>query len=88
VEWERRDADVARLTELLGPDLAASVTDAETHHGDGPRTPLAGEVMSIRAVFAGPGPLAEREVGDAAEHSASQERGQAFAGYLVELRAR
>ena len=50
--------------------------------------PLAGEVTRIRAVFARRGTttsFAERDVGDAAEYSAAQARGQDFAGYLVDL---
>jgi hypothetical protein len=90
VEWSRREADVPWLTELLGGELAESVTDAETHHGEELRTPLAGEITAIRAVFAtravpGSATFAEREVGDAAEYSAARERGQSFEGYLVDM---
>ena len=87
VEWSRCEVDVARLTSVLGAELAESVTDAETHHGELPTTAVSGVVTHIRAVFAGDGPasFADREVGDAAEHSAAQALGQPFVGYLVAL---
>ena len=87
VEWSSESLDRPWLTSVLGTELADAVTDAETHHSEG-ATPLTGEITRIRAVFAREGTattFAEREVGDAAEHSASQARGQDFAGYLVDL---
>jgi hypothetical protein len=61
VSWTARDADHGWLTDVLGPDLAATVTMAEEHHdgdhgGDWVQT-VHGTITSIAAVHCRHSPL-------------------------------
>ena len=98
VRWTASPPDEKRLAELLGPELAKTVTDVEEHHGGEHLRPVTGIVRSIRAVcvdyapradaapnmfFPVPGTTAVTEVRSA--DGWFDGGGSKFAGYLVEL---
>jgi hypothetical protein len=50
VTWSCVPTDGLSLTDVLGPELARTVTDREEHHGGEGTRPLTGIVRSIHAV--------------------------------------
>jgi hypothetical protein len=50
VSWTVRDADHEWLTDVIGPDAAATIDAAEEHHGGDDMQTVHGTVTSIAAV--------------------------------------
>jgi hypothetical protein len=98
VSWQCGPPDEKWLTDVLGPELARTVTHWEEHHGGGGTQPLTGTVQSIRAVchdlasrpdghprtlYPVPGTVALTEVQTADGWFKTSTAH--FAGYLIEL---
>jgi hypothetical protein len=101
VSWTLIVPDAERLASVLGPDLSASITHAEEHHGGRPEHAAAtmGTVRSIRAVrcryahLPGADSRMHRPVPgstamtsvNAADGWETEQENLRFVGYLVEL---